>query len=514
MNLYSKKEITALEAAADRAGIPLSHMMEQAGLAIAQEIQRRWGPVTNQNIVLLCGKGNNGGDGFVCARILAGWGANCSLLLLQGPPASQLAQAAFRRLPPELPVIDWEKAPGSPLIDRAGILVDCVYGFGFQGRLPETIAALFRKANSLPCRRISADLPSGAQCDSAQADPDTFRAHVTVTFTGEKPAHRSFPAKEFCGETLVRSVGIPAALVDSQKTAAFVPQLALAARALRPLAPQANKGDQGRLLLVCGSYGMAGACVMAGKAALRTGAGLVQVACPKEIYPILASALPQAVFTVYDSGNPEETEEQLSQALKAADACVIGCGLGGLAALVCPIVFRRCACPLVIDADGLNFCAKTGYDLASIPAPLVLTPHPGEMARLTGKTIPEIQADRIRTAREFADARNVVLALKGAATLVAKPYGSPYGLLAVNSTGNPGMAKGGSGDVLAGMIGSLLAQGMEAFQAAWLGVFLHGLAGDLCGEKLSLRAMLPTDLIDALPQVFQTLEGLAPESFS
>ncbi len=503
MKLFAKREITALESAAAQEGLPLSDMMDQAGQAIAREILDHWGPVAKKKILLLCGKGNNGGDGFVCARILAGWGANCTVLLVQGPPTTRLAQEAFLRLP-KLPVIPWE-AGREDILDHAQIVVDCVYGFGFRGRLPEDAAALFRQANRLPCCRISADLPSGAVCDSGQADPDTFQAHVTVAFTGEKPAHRSFPAKGYCGETVVRQVGIPGALADAWETAAFVPQLSQAAQAFPPLNPQANKGDQGRLLLVCGSYGMAGACIMAAKAALRTGAGLVQVACPKDIYPILAPALPQAVFTVYHPKDLEEGGEALSQALKAASACVVGCGLGELAALVCPIVFRHCASPLVIDADGLNFCAKTGYDLTSLPVPVVLTPHPGEMARLTGRSIPEIQADRFFTAKAFADQNNAVVALKGAGTLVAQPHGR----VAVNSTGNPGMAKGGSGDVLAGIIGSLLAQGVEAFQAAWLGVFLHGMAGDLCREELSQRAMLPTDLAEALPWVFQRLENWA-----
>lgn len=513
MYLYTKAETQALESAAQRAGVSLEAMMENAGMALAQEVRRRFSEhrhlsrLSDRRGIILCGKGNNGGDGFVCARWLASWGMRCTVLLLHGRPQTDLAAQAFDRLPEAVDVLD---APPPPAVQealrQADAVVDCVYGFGFQGRLDPASAQVFAMTEPLSCLKLAADLPSGVECDTGRASPGAFRAQVTVAFTVEKPAHHSYPAKEFCGQVIVRPVGIPAGLVEEAPTAIQLtgPEL------LGPLFPppdiQANKGTQGRLLLVCGSYGMAGACVMAARAALRCGVGLLNIAAEASIYPILAAAVPEAVFTVFNASRPGETEEKLTAAHRACTACVIGCGLGSLAELLCPILFALDGKPLLADADALNFLARHPQGPAPAARPLVITPHPGEASRLLGRGVGEIQADRIRTARQLAEAFGGAALLKGAATVTA----SPDGKLALNSTGNPGMAKGGSGDVLAGIIGALLAQGAEGFAAAAGGAYVHGLAGDLCRDRLSARAMLPTDLIEALPEIFKEFESATP----
>lgn len=276
---------------------------------------------------------------------------------------------------------------------------------------------------------------------------------------------------------------------------------------LRPRDAVSNKGDYGRLLCVCGSEGMAGAAVMSAGAALRCGAGIVEAALPRPIYPIVASRLAEAVYTLLnpapDGSLPQPEKEKLAASLARASACLVGCGLGKSPAAREEVfgVVRDSAVPVVVDADGINLVSEHIDALKEAKAPLVLTPHPGEMGRLLGTGAADVQSRREECARGFAEKHRVILVLKGAGTLVASPDGRLYR----NATGNPGMARGGSGDVLAGMIGSFLAQGIGPFEAAAGAVYLHGLAGDRCASRLSQYGMLPTDLIGALPGLFHEI---------
>lgn len=504
MKLFCKEEMQRLEGMAERSGVTLAELMENAGEALAQEAASCRRPITGKKVVLLCGSGNNGGDGFVCAKKLTELGAKCTVVQVQGEPKTELAAAAFDRMPDEAECIFSEDAPleAERAVAGADIIIDCVFGFGFRGGLSGDALHFIELANRRNCLKISADLPSGAECDSARVSAGTFKADVTVTFTAKKPASCSYPAKEYCGKTVVRRVGVPPVLTEAAETKLFEIDSDFPAQLLPRADVQSNKGDLGKLLLICGSYGMAGACIMAAKAALRCGVGLLKIAADKQIYPILAQSVPEAVFIVLDWENKRmESEEKLCAAMETSSACVVGCGLGELSEIVCPIVFSRCTIPLVADADALNFLARHPGVQEETEAPLIITPHPGEMARLCGDSIPEIQADRLGAAREKARETGAVVALKGAATVVA----SPDGRCAVNPTGNAGMAKGGSGDVLAGMIGSLAAQGLPLFESTAAGVYLHGLAGDICEKKFGERAMLPTDIPEVLPEVFKLI---------
>ena len=505
MKIFQRQEIQALEQAGENAGISLSAMMEQAGQALAWEAEKRLGNLQGRPIALLCGAGNNGGDGFVCARALAEKGAVCTVLLVQGEPKAPLSRSAFLEMPEAVSCLCAEHQPRESelALATACCVIDCVFGFGFRGDLEGDAARFLALANTHDCLRLAADLPSGVECDTGRASRNTFQAHVTVAFTGKKPAHCSYPGKAFCGETMTASVGIPPALADRAETAFFQPDSGFFQEALPPVSAQANKGDLGRLLLVCGSYGMAGACIMAARGALRCGVGLLHIAIDARAYPILAQAVPEAVFTVLDFSVPG-WEGKLEAALESCSACVIGSGLGESAGLLCPPVFSHFAQggkPLLLDADALNFCARHPGALKKIAAPLVVTPHPGEMARLLGTSIPQVQVDRLTAALGFAQETGAVTVLKGAATVTAEKGGRA----AINPTGHWGMAKGGSGDVLAGSIGAFLAQGIPPFQSAVLGVYLHGLAGDLCAERFTPRAMLPTDLPDMLPEAWKAL---------
>lgn len=274
-------------------------------------------------------------------------------------------------------------------------------------------------------------------------------------------------------------------------------QLAFSVAKQRP--KDSNKGTFGRLLCICGSAGMAGAAMLCTGAALRCGTGLVDAALPESIYPIVASRLPEAVYTVYR----EDDFSPVLHSLRKASACVLGCGLSTAHPERVRNVLRACCDPLVLDADGLNCIAEDVSVLDTVSAPLVLTPHPGEMARLLHCSVEDVQADRVGAAASFAAEHKVILVLKGAGTLVA----APDGRLLKNPTGNPGMARGGSGDLLAGMIGAFLAQGIEPYTAAAAAVYLHGLAGDRCAARFSQQAMLPHDMLNELPQIFLRIEN-------
>jgi len=497
MKLFCKEEMRELETAGVRAGVSLAEMMDRAGTALAQEALQRWGAPEGP-VVFLCGRGNNGGDGFVCARELAGQGAVCVVVLPQGQPGTELASAAFAQMPRTVMVL----SPGpeaETALTGAWLVVDCLYGFGFRGQLDEVSARYTRLANGLDCHKLAADLPSGAECDTGRVSQDTFRAQVTVAFTGAKPAHESYPAKEFCGEVRVIPVGVPEELTASARASGEVTGPEHLQALLQPINVQAHKGSRGRLVMVCGSWGMAGACVMAARAALRCGVGLLDIVCSERVYPILSSAVPEAIFTILDSLN---NNSKLLPALEASSACVLGCGLGSGQNPLIRRVLEHCPTPLLIDADGLNFCARTGFDLNGLAVPHIITPHPGEASRLLGRSVPQVQAERIPAAQELAKHTGGIALLKGAATVIAQPDGR----FALNPTGNPGMAKGGSGDVLAGITGAFLAQGAEPFTAACGAAYLHGLAGDLCRERFSARGMLPTDLIESLTDIIKNFE--------
>ena len=297
MKLFCRDEMQRLEMAAVAAGVPLSQLMDNAGAAVAQEVERRCRPVGGKRAVVLCGKGNNGGDGFVCAKLLAQRGMACWVVLAQGKPATDLAAAAFDALPPQVAVLPGEELEQiRPVLEAADVLIDCVFGFSFRGELSGLPQKLLAYGSGLPCLKVSADLPSGVECDTGRVSAGAFRADVTVTFTGKKPANVSYPAKEFCGETVVRQVGVPAALVEGAETRVFETDSLFPRQWLPQPDAQANKGDMGKLLLVCGSWGMAGACVMAAQAALRSGVGLLTIAVEERLYPILAQAVPQAVY--------------------------------------------------------------------------------------------------------------------------------------------------------------------------------------------------------------------------
>ncbi|HOB37281.1 MAG TPA: NAD(P)H-hydrate dehydratase [Candidatus Avimonas sp.] len=511
MLVLNTAQMKAVEAAAIKHGMDELRLMENAGSAAARIIRSRYS-VGGKSVALLCGKGNNGGDGFVIARKLLDEGAYVKVILTGGKPATDSAAEMFARLKnTDAEIIDIETEPyiAANRISSADFIVDAVYGIGFKGRLPDRLRSPFRLVNSSSAPVIAVDVPSGVNADTGNSDPDAIKADLTITFTANKTGMTAPAAADFCGKIQVVSIGIDQSLLlpylsDATEITHDMVKSCFGARQ-----SDTHKGDYGRLLCFCGSKGMAGAAVLAAKAALRCGAGLVICALPESVYPIAAAHIIEPIFCPLpetENGDFALTARKiLHEQMIKADTVLIGCGLGQsprAASLVLDLL-ENAECPVVLDADGINIIAGHINKLKTARAPIILTPHPGEMSRLTGLSVPYIQSDRARAAREFAEETGAVVVLKGARTVIAAP-GMPA---LVNPTGNPGMATGGSGDVLAGIIAAFCAQGLGGYQAAMCGVYLHSLAGDRAALRLSQRFMLPSDIIDELSGPFLSFEN-------
>jgi len=505
MDILTVQEMRELEQAAAESGLDYLRLMENAGSAAARVIRGRY-QLADAPVVVLCGSGNNGGDGFVIARKLLEEGARVSIALMAGKPVTPQAAEMFARIAAVVPAVSYAEDPGtvSDMVHTADLIVDAVFGIGFHGGLPDNLRPLFRQINRAAVPVAAADIPSGMNANTGAADPDALKAEITVTFTAAKPGFFADGAENLLGQLIKVSIGIPPELVAKFTGSRDAVDFERVKKCFAPRDPDSHKGTYGHLLCVGGSYGMAGAIGLCAKAALRCGTGLVTVALPEKSYPIVAAGLPEAVYLPLSAAGDNEN---LLIKMKSATAIAAGCGMGVSAASRETVLelLRQTGCPLVLDADGLNILADidhTDLHIYESKTGRVLTPHPGEMARLLRCRTEDVQADRTGAVRKAAELYNCTVVLKGHQTLIA----SPHQPVLQNPTGNPGMATGGSGDVLAGMIGAFLAQGMEPRDAAICGVWLHGAAGDIAAARLSQHYMLPSDLIGALPELFMKLE--------
>lgn len=511
MQVLTAQEMRQAEISANEIGLEPIRLMENAGSAAARIIREQY-VVANMDIVILCGSGNNGGDGFVIARKLLEHGAKISIILPGDMPStSQAMQMAERLRQLPIPVHHWQQNPQGALaaLQSAKLVVDAVFGIGFRRFLPEGMRGLFRCMQNITAPIVSIDIPSGMNADDGHCDPDTVRAAHTITFTALKPALTMSDNAPLYGKVHVVDIGIPATIWQAYAHTPTTIDKGMVQAHFPTRPANTHKGTYGHVLAVCGSYGMAGAAILAVKGALRCGAGLVSAAIPRSIYPMVTTAQPEAVCLPL----PETDKGYLSlparsvlrQALPKATAILIGCGLGQTEETTAIVqdLLQNATCPVILDADGINVMAEHIDKRKARKAPWILTPHPGEMARLCGISVEEVEKDRAAIARRYATDHGVWVVLKGHRTLIASPDGD----LLINPTGNPGMATGGSGDVLAGMIASFAAQGMTPTAAAMCGVYLHGLAGDGAAARLSQRGMLPTDLLNELPYLLLKMEN-------
>ena len=506
-------------------GIPGIVLMETAGSAIVRAIEQYY--PTCQRIGIFAGKGNNGGDGIVIARQLAHIGRDVRLFLVS-PPDSFTGEAQTnlqiaKNLGLRIAEMLTDAALGSDFfverstslthIASCELLVDAIFGTGLRGTVRDPIATVINAINRLSTPILSVDLPSGLDADTGHSLGTCVRADRTVTIGLPKRGLLMHPGAELAGKLEVVDIGFPEQVVDAQNIKVNWTTAAQAAQWIPLRPPSSHKGSYGRVLVIAGSTGMTGAAALASEAALRAGAGLATLATPKHLNPILEGLLPEVMtlpLPETDAGSLSlsATSTILEFAVKTKSILAIGPGLSQhpeTVSFVHQLIRENreqgLDLRMVIDADGLNALAQVRETLSLLNSDAVLTPHPGEMARLTSTSVPVLEKDRISTAQQFASKYGVTLVFKGAPTVISTPNGNLW----VNSTGNPGMATGGMGDVLTGIIAGLMAQGIPSENAAALGVYLHGLAGDIVAEKLGRHGLIASDVLKAVPQAIFSL---------
>ncbi|MDQ2869202.1 MAG: NAD(P)H-hydrate dehydratase [Acidobacteriota bacterium] len=511
--ILDARRMRAADAAAIRGGIRSSELMENAADALVDEIRERFAGWSR--IVVACGPGNNGGDGLAAARLLAAGGASIALFSLN-PPSGYRGDAkvnAGRAVDAGLEIVSlasrggWTRFRDS--LDACDGVVDALFGTGLsralRGRAARAVAAIAGSARPV----LSADVPSGLSSDSGSPPGVSIAAACTVALAAPKLCHVLPPARGRCGFVVVRDIGIPRPVLDRQRSRVRLVEREDVARLLPPRPLDSNKADFGRLAIIAGSRGKAGAAVLAARGALRAGAGLVTIFCPESIESIAVSAIPEAMTR----GLPErggalapEAATILVKALAGFDAAVAGPGLsGGEGVRSALSAVLRLRLPLVCDADALNVFSGDPAAFSRRRASTVLTPHPGEAGRLLSLTSRQIQADRLAAATRLAKEARSIAVLKGEGTLTA----APTGRVTVNSTGTPLLSAPGSGDVLAGMIGAYLAAGMPAEDAAIAAVYVHGAAGQRLASVLGDTGMMAGELADALPGTRLALSAAA-----
>ncbi len=510
MKITTAAEMREIDrASTEKFGVPSLTLMENAGSAVAQFVLENFRDA--ERIAIVCGKGNNGGDGFVVARKLHQARRVVEVLLLASP-AELKGDAAtmFERLPVRAVVIQSAqelKAESSRSLGNCGLIVDALLGTGFRPPVRGLYADAIGAMNASGKPLVAIDIPSGADSDSmaAQTEEGIVRADAIVTFTAPRPAHVFGELTR--GPVVVAPIGSPDAAIQSKLKLEATTARDLAVL-LAPRPRDSNKGMYGHVLIVGGSLGKSGAAAMAGMAALRAGTGLVTVATAKSAMAnvagfaaeLMTEPLPETDTS--GIGVASVKNGNLQQLASTMTVVAIGPGIGRHSETVEFVheAVKTLKCPLVIDADGLNaFDGKTEL-LDGSKRPLVLTPHPGEMGRLAGISTKAVQSDRLNVARSFAREHRLVLVLKGNLTIIALPDGTAW----VNPTGNPGMATGGTGDILTGMTAGILAQmPNDAARAAVAAVYLHGLAGDVAAESMGEHSLVATDLLEGLPEAFR-----------
>lgn len=561
MKIVTPKQMSMLEDRSEKMGVSKKQLMENAGKALAEVIDKYCrsssdAPPEEKSVVFLAGKGNNGGDCFAAANILVYRGYRITIINIGGNPSTDLAKEMFLRLPKEriefvegyrnksvdaaieAAELDYMSIPKTKDLDSiagkkelnplekilmeekrrmslvksavlgAHVIVDGVYGTGFRDQLDKNAAGIFAIGSS--AYRIAVDVPSGGNSVTGTVAFGAFEADETITFGYYKSGMTQYPLRKYCGKITVADIGIPAGAIDAldgERTYYRIDRNHLASFPPRR-ERDSYKGTFGTLLVIAGSSTMRGAAAFAAMGALRTGVGHVKIASVEKCIDTMSVLVPEATyvelecddrgFMLYDS-----SRNALLDAMNTSSAIVIGCGMGVTPDTmeITRLVVENAKCPVIIDADGINCIASDIDILLGKKTDVILTPHVGEMARLLNCDNAMISNNRIVVAEKYAEKYGVTVVLKGAGTLIANSR-----VTAANHTGNAGMSVGGSGDILAGIIGSLVAQGGSVYDSCCAGVYIHGLAGDAAAEKLGMESMLPRDIIDCLSDSFRILK--------
>jgi hydroxyethylthiazole kinase-like uncharacterized protein yjeF len=521
----------------EKYGIAGTILMERAGLAVASKINEIFFRGTDdpvgaihelplqKRLIVLCGSGNNGGDGFVVARILHNQGRDVEAYLAAKPDDlkgdAKVNYKAAKKFGVKIVPVQRFLSNPLPPTPFPCLIVDALLGTGLNKEVRMPLAAVINKINKLSLPVVSIDIPSGISSDTGQIMGCAVKAQVTVTFGLSKRGHYLYPGAEYSGKLYVEDIGFPKKLSASENLKVNLSQKEDIISLLPERPKYSHKGTYGHVLLIAGSKGKTGAALMAAKACLRSGAGLVTIGIPDSLVgPFQSRVTEEMILPLADSGNGKLSLKSADAILgflkKHANVLAIGPGLSAddeISKLVC-LLISESGVPIVIDADGLNAIAGNAGILRKSKAPVILTPHVGEMARLLkrGSGVrgqgsekelqDQIEQDRIGTALSFAKKTESYLVLKGVPTVIASPDGNAF----INPTGNPGMATAGTGDVLTGMISSFLAQRISPQNASVLGVYMHGLAGDSVAKKKGENSLIASDLINVLPWVLRHME--------
>lgn len=481
MSVLTKAQIKkAEEVATENGTFSFRELMYNAGTAAGEIITQKFS-VEKKNVAVVCGKGNNGGDGCVIAEYLKSKGAIVTVITPFGAPVTENAKYYYNQLTTKI---------SNCFEDDYDFIVDAVFGIGFSGEVDNETKKLIKNINSHNAIRISVDIPSGVECDTGIVNSIAVNSDLTITFIAHKPCLLLPDGSDYCGEVVVADIGV--AVTEKEYDI-------LKAPIFKKRRHNSHKGTYGTALLIVGSFGMAGAAMLSAKAALRSGLGIAKCLIPKSIYSPFTCFLPEVVcIPVEDTpeGTIKFSRTYISKIVNNCNAVLFGCGSGKSKEnlKILKWLLKNCKIPMIIDADGINTLATRIELLKQSKAPVILTPHPGEMARLCKTDIKTIEANRIKFAKQIALEYACTVVLKGSNTIIAEKNGN----ISFNILGNSGMATGGSGDVLAGIIVSLLSQGYSPEESAKFGVYVHSNAGDKAALKRSHHACLPTDIIEEL----------------
>jgi len=515
MKIITAEQMQQIDRQCAEIGLPTEVLMENAGKAVAEEVRQILGTI-NRHILILVGPGNNGGDGLVAARHLHDWGDNVSVYLCGKRPANDpnLESVKESGITCIEAVQDENQDKFNELLSSAETVIDALFGTGksrpLQGVFLQVLDRVGKAREKWPDLHIIAlDLPSGLNANTGAVDPACLYADNTITLGFPKLGLFNSPGAGRIGKLTIADIGIPAHLAEKITTELITPGWARSVLPKRPL--EANKGSFGRVLVVAGSINYIGAAYLACSGAMRVGAGLVTLATPSSLQPILASKLTEATYLPL----PEEERgivspkaaKLIQEQLDYYNVLLLGCGLGqsqSAIEFISSILLepKQLLPSLVLDADALNILAKIPNWWQRLTSDAILTPHPGEMSRLAGISVDEIQSDRLGMAKKVAKEWHKTIVLKGAYTVIA----SPDAQARISPIANPGLASAGTGDVLTGAIAGLLAQGLSLFDAATCGVYLHGEAGEMVKAGLGDAGMIATDLLPVLPQVIKQLK--------
>lgn len=511
IKILTTAQIREVEERANAGGISYLRLMENAGSACAKAIRKRFDNTDKRNVTVLCGKGKNGGDGFVVARRLRENGYAVRVLLVCGRPKAGDALEMFSRIRGmgiSIEEYDARSAAHRNQILQSDILVDAVFGTGFSGAADDSLAALFTLVNTGSAYVVSIDLPSGLEADSGETGGKAVRADLTVAAIALKKALAYHPAAAYAGEVEVVPIGIPDSFFNActGDYTLTLPDI----RAKFPVRPEnSSKSDFGKALVIAGSYEMPGAAVLASSAAVLSGAGLVQLAFPDRAYAAVTAQCPEKILLPLESNRfgriSAQSAARVKAALKKCSAVLIGCGLGADhdTQAVTELVLENAECPIVLDADGINVMSGNIHGIKEARGPVVLTPHPGEAARLLSSSAREVQADREGACAALFAETGAVVVLKGSRTLVTANGTDFY----VNLTGSSALATAGTGDILAGLLLSFICQRMGPFSAAVSAVFIHGTAGDEAEKESSKMGVTASKLLKILPRLLKRFEA-------